>query len=59
MSIIHDFKSLRRKVERMDQKAEFEEKNPPVPASFWEQFLGYPAGSFRGVHMGTPLFEIE
>jgi hypothetical protein len=29
MNIIDDFKSLRRKVERMDQKAEHEAQNPP------------------------------
>ena len=28
MSIISDFKSIRRKLERMEQKAEYDEKNP-------------------------------
>jgi hypothetical protein len=32
MNIIDDFKSLRRKVDRMDQKAEHEAQNPPPPA---------------------------
>jgi hypothetical protein len=46
MNIIHDFKSLRRKLERMDQKAEHEAQNPPPPAWYdkpiaWTPEHGY------------------
>lgn len=37
---IHDFKSIRRKLERQEQKAEFEEKNPKVEPSMY----GWPYG---------------
>lgn len=39
-SIIHDFRSIRRKLERQEQKAEFEEKNPKVEPSMY----GWPYG---------------
>jgi hypothetical protein len=40
VSIVTDFKSIRRKLERMEQKAEFEEKNPePEPSMY-----GWPYG---------------
>lgn len=50
MSIIHEFKAIRRKLERQDQKAEFEDRNPPPPAWYskptvWTPDSGYaPAG---------------
>lgn len=31
-SIIHDFPSIARKLNRTEQKAEWDEKNPPVPS---------------------------
>jgi hypothetical protein len=33
MAIVHDFKSIRRKLDRQEQKAEFEAKNPPTDTS--------------------------
>jgi hypothetical protein len=50
MSVVTDFKAIRRKLERQDQKAEFEDKNPPPPAWYsqpvvWTPDRGYaPAG---------------
>jgi hypothetical protein len=46
MSIIHDFKSIHSKLERQEQKAEFEVKNPPPPAWYskpvvWTPEYGY------------------
>lgn len=38
-SIVTDFKSISKKLNRMEQKAEFEEKNPPVELSMY----GYPS----------------
>jgi hypothetical protein len=38
MSIIHDFKSIRRKLERQEQKAEFEAKSQPIA---WTPEHGY------------------
>lgn len=40
MSIIHDFKSIRRKLERQEQKAEFEEKNPKPETSMYGWLYG-------------------
>ena len=40
-SIITDFKSIRRKLERQEQKAEFEEKNPPIDTGMY----GWPYGA--------------
>lgn len=45
MSIVSDFKSIRRKLERMEQKAEYDEKNP-APAWYdmpvmWSPEQGY------------------
>jgi hypothetical protein len=39
-SIVTDFKSIRQKLERQDQKAEFEAKNPKVEPSMY----GWPYG---------------
>ncbi|WLB49221.1 hypothetical protein QIH93_15005 [Bradyrhizobium ottawaense] len=39
-SIVTDFKSIRRKLERQEQKAEFEAKNPKVEPSMY----GWPYG---------------
>lgn len=46
MSIIHDFRSIKRKLERQEQKAEFDAKNPPPPAWYempvcWSPEQGY------------------
>ncbi|MHC2867968.1 hypothetical protein ACVIYH_009101 [Bradyrhizobium diazoefficiens] len=46
MSIVSDFKSIRRKLERMEQKADHEAKNPPPPAWYgmpvmWSPEQGY------------------
>ena len=41
MSIVTDFKSIRRKLERQEQKADFEEKNPPIDTSMY----GWPYGA--------------
>ena len=49
MSIVTDFKSIRRKLERQEQKVEFEEKNP-VPAMY------YP---FCGIVSYCPLWDGE
>lgn len=48
MSIVTDFKSIRQKLERQDQKTEFEAKNPPPPAWYsnaivWTPEYGYGA----------------
>jgi hypothetical protein len=43
MSIVTDFKSIRKKLERQEQKAEFEEKNPkPVETAMY----GWPYGAY-------------
>jgi hypothetical protein len=39
-SIVTDFKSIRRKLERQEQKVEFEEENPKVEPSMY----GWPYG---------------
>jgi hypothetical protein len=44
MSIVTDFKSIRRSLERQEQKADFEEKNPkPLDAApiVWMPEYGY------------------
>lgn len=46
MSIVSDFKSIRSKLERMEQKAEFDVNNPPPPAWYsapvvWTPEQGY------------------
>lgn len=41
MSIVTDFKSIRQKLDRQEQKAEFEEKNPPIDTSMY----GWPYGA--------------
>lgn len=46
---IHDFRSIRRKLERQEQKAEFEEKNPKVEPSMY----GWPYG------VACPMTEIR
>jgi hypothetical protein len=38
---VFDFKSIRRKLNRQEQKAEFEEKNPPIPDT---SMYGWPYG---------------
>jgi hypothetical protein len=40
-SIVSDFKSIRRILDRQEQKAEFEEKNPPIPDT---SMYGWPYG---------------
>lgn len=35
---VFDFKAIRRKVERMEQKAEFEAKNPPELRDPWGMY---------------------
>jgi hypothetical protein len=40
-SIVTDFKSIARKLNRQEQKAEFEEKNPPIPDT---SMYGWPYG---------------
>jgi hypothetical protein len=40
-SPVFDFKSIARKLNRQEQKAEFEEKNPPVPDT---SMYGWPYG---------------
>lgn len=42
MSIVTDFKSIRRKLERQEQKAEFEEKNPPPAMYGWPYGVAVP-----------------
>ncbi len=39
-SIVTDFKSIARKVNRLEQKAEFEAKNPPIDTGMY----GWPYG---------------
>lgn len=43
MSIVTDFRSINRKLERQEQKADFEEKNPkPDPSKVvWSPEWGY------------------
>jgi hypothetical protein len=38
---VFDFKSIRRSLERQEQKAEFEEKNPKPAAVVWTPEYGY------------------
>jgi hypothetical protein len=47
MSAVFDFKSIRRSVERLEQKADFEEKNPkPTPNPIvWTPEWGYGTGT--------------
>ncbi|MFK4647203.1 hypothetical protein ABIF96_005777 [Bradyrhizobium ottawaense] len=52
-SIIHDFRSIRRKLERQEQKAEFEEKNPKVEPSMY----GWPYGV--AVPFDLASFQVE
>jgi hypothetical protein len=40
-SPVFDFKSIKRILDRQEQKAEFEEKNPPVPDT---SMYGWPYG---------------
>jgi hypothetical protein len=40
-SPVFDFKSINRKLNRLEQKAEYEEKNPPVPDT---SMYGWPYG---------------
>jgi hypothetical protein len=40
-SIVSDFKSIKRILDRQEQKAEFEEKNPPIPDT---SMYGWPYG---------------
>jgi hypothetical protein len=52
MDAVNDFKSIRRKLERQEQKAEFEEKNPPAPMWFnvpiaWTPDGGYAKATLR------------
>lgn len=42
MSIVTDFKSIRRKLERQEQKAEFEEKNPEPAMYGWPYGVAVP-----------------
>ena len=37
MSIVTDFKSINRKLNRMDQKVEWDAKNPPEPPAMYGQ----------------------
>jgi hypothetical protein len=39
-SIIHDFKSIRRKLERQEQKAEYEANNPKEEQSAYQYLYG-------------------
>lgn len=48
-SIVTDFKSINRKLNRQEQKAEFEAKNPKVEQSVYDSLSG---GMFG---IGTPL----
>lgn len=48
MNITDDFKSIRRKLERQDQKAEFEDKNPPPPAWYSKPVVWTPNGRYSG-----------
>jgi hypothetical protein len=42
VSIVTDFRSIRRKLERQEQKADFEEKNPkPAMTVVWTPEWGY------------------
>lgn len=43
MSIVTDFPSIRRKLERQEQKVEFEEKNPKPAPVVWTPEYGYGA----------------
>jgi hypothetical protein len=55
MSIITDFKSIKRIMDRQEQKAEFDAKQP---ASFCAAVLrltgGQPIGDWLGVHVELP-----
>jgi len=48
-SIVTDFKSIKSKLDRMEQKAEFEAKNPPIDTSMY----GWPYGAV------TPYMVLE
>lgn len=40
-SIVTDFPSIARKLNRQEQKAEFDAKNPPAPKVVWHPEHGY------------------
>jgi hypothetical protein len=43
---VFDFKSIRSKVERMEQKTEYEAKNPPPPAWYSKPVVWTPEGGY-------------
>lgn len=53
MSAVTDFKSIKRKLERMEQKEEFEAKNPKVEPSMY----GWPYGV--AVPFDLAAFQLE
>jgi hypothetical protein len=46
MDAVNDFKSIRSKLERREQKAEFEAKNPPPPAWYSKTVVWTPEGGY-------------
>jgi hypothetical protein len=46
MDAVNDFKSIRRKLERQDQKAEHEAQNPPPPAWYSKPVVWTPDGGY-------------
>jgi hypothetical protein len=65
-SAVTDFKAIARKLNRMEQKAEFEEKNPPTPAMYgWPhgvavplKSLAHPAWPYTGTPHEWPKIKI-
>jgi hypothetical protein len=46
MDDVNDFKSIRAKLERQEQKAKFEAKNPPAPMWFNMPIVWTPEGGY-------------
>jgi hypothetical protein len=66
-SIVTDFKSIRQKLNRQDQKAEFEAKNPKVEPSMYGwpygvavplKSLAHPEWPYAGTPHEWPKFKI-
>lgn len=50
MSIVTDFRSIKRKLDRMEQKADFEAKNPPPSMYGWPYGAAVCVDPFDGSH---------
>jgi hypothetical protein len=60
-SPVFDFKAINRRLNRQDQKAEFEAKNPKVDQAVQSYLYGVavPFGRYAGEHNSVPVFEVK